>query len=532
VTLRLRTAALTALLFRSLFAQGAGEDGSLLADIRKRLRAMEGCARTIAIDVAVTVAELDGAVLDPPGRAAVRWSARGGRSLIEVSGVDLDHGAASRPAEARRVRLHLPGGITETVDLRTGAFSRDQRTYLDAMALPSDLGPGEFLWTFCGAYRSAILERRDTRIARTSGVTPSRLVEIEADDPSGRQRIAFLCAEEWGFLPCVARMSVRVAGGWAELRRIDVHSARRTRLLWVPESASLVALRPGPASSDAPESFVRTRADYAFGEPELADVGVPGSTSGLGPASRPAGGDADPIFASWSAVAREPLAERAADLDALAEPLVDLRGEPAPRRGRPARGRRACAWIAGVAAGAGLLGLWRRRRVVVRAAGACSLTALAAVSVLVVRDAAEAPGGAYASLHRLAAIACEVPPRAKTLCGVDCLYLGASLAGARCGDYARLVKLVRPGAQGTSLESLAVVADCVGIDARVVNPRAFDVPPDPLVAHVGPRHFVVVARLREGGVVVVDPARGLFRADWADLRGLLSPVALAVRGPA
>src|SRR5262245_45968777 len=132
----------------------AGDAADLVAAIAGRFRRIEACARTLAIEVAIEVHELDGEILAPPRSAKAAWRTRAGRTLVSVQGCDLDAAPESRPAEAARVRLYLPGGIAESVDGAAGSFMRDQRSYLDAGCLASDLAPSEFLWTFCGTYRS------------------------------------------------------------------------------------------------------------------------------------------------------------------------------------------------------------------------------------------------------------------------------------------------------------------------------------------------------------------------------------------
>ena len=92
-------------------------------------------------------------------------------------------------------------------------------------------------------------------------------------------------------------------------------------------------------------------------------------------------------------------------------------------------------------------------------------------------------------------------------------------------EYARLASLVRPGAQGATLEALGIAAECVGLEPGLVNPRAIGRLGAPILGHFAPRHFVVVAPLRDGRVAVLDPARAIVRADWEHVREALSPLA-------
>jgi Peptidase C39 family len=492
------------------------EAAELVRLVAARFRQIEACTRALAVDVDVVVGEIDGRALAPPGRTSVRWQARAGRALVLVSGLDLD-GVAGRRTAAAVERLYLPGGATETLDRASGSWSRDRRSYADAAHLASDLGPGEFVASFCGSARSSILEGRAARLAGVSGERPSRVVEIEADDRAGTQRIAFTCAEAWGFLPRCCRMSVRREGAWIELRRVEVRSARLTRLGWFPEEATLTALRPGSAGASDPATFERVRASYRFGVPEFAGVAVPVSLAANAAGSRPA--DPDPIFSAASVLFREPIAGRAEDLDALLGSLEAFRSGPGEGVRAPRTGiRTAFAVAAALVAFGAALG---RRRLAAAAGGA---GAVALLLWAVLEAAARPPSDAADRIARLPGIDASLPPASLTLCGVDCLYGALALSGERA-DYSKLVKLVRPGAQGTTLEALRIAAECLGREPRTVDPRAWDEPPDGLIAHVAPRHFVLVAKLRGGEVAVVDPARGIRRAPWSEVRGLLSRAA-------
>jgi hypothetical protein len=179
--------------------------------------------------------------------------------------------------------------------------------------------------------------------------------------------------------------------------------------------------------------------------------------------------------------------------------------------------------VAALLAAFGLVGLVQRRRVLLVLGAALA----AAVLVVALVDHLRAPSDAGSGLARLEAIPSTVPPRASTLCGVDCLHVALAFLGPP-PDYARLVKLVRPGSQGTTLETLRIVAECMGFRPSVVDPRGFAAPPDPMIAHVPPSHFVVVTAIGDGRVALVDPARGLSAGSWEDVRRLLSPVGLAL----
>lgn len=502
------------------------DDAGLVAAVVARFREIESCVRTLSVEVDVLVTEVDGAPLAPPGRTSVSWRARAGRAHARVAGLDLDGlGAGRRGGEASVERLYLPGGITETLDRASGSWSRDQRSYLDAATLASDLGPGEFVSTFCGAWRSSILAGRPARVAGVAGEAPARVIAIEADDRAGGQRIAFECAEAWGLLPRCCRMLVREGGAWRELRRIEVHEARLTRLGWFPAKASLTALRPTAEMAAGPPAFARTAATYRFSDPELAAVAVPRSLASEASSSRPP--DPDPIFSSGSALFREPVAGRGADLEALLRPLADLRNAGV-RGGTVGPGARLRTAAGLVLAALGFGGVVLRRKRLVIAAAVAALAAVAGTAALAV--AGRSPGGCDAAglVAGLARIEAPVPPPSKTLCGVDCLHLALAIAGRAPPDYARLVKLVRPGSHGTTLEALVIAAECSGSEAVVVDPRAWSAPPDPLIAHLEPRHFVVVTRLRDGTVAVLDPARGIFRGSWEEVRASLSPAACAL----
>src|SRR5262249_20934102 len=148
---------------------------ALLSLVARRFAEIERCVETLAVAVSIEVEELDGRPLAPLGRAEMTWKTRGGRVLVELDGVDLDGIRAARPG--RRWRLYLPGGLTESFEAATASFARDQRSYLEASDLSSDLGPGELWWSFCGSRRSAILAARKGRVARVEGEAGSRLVE-------------------------------------------------------------------------------------------------------------------------------------------------------------------------------------------------------------------------------------------------------------------------------------------------------------------------------------------------------------------
>jgi hypothetical protein len=183
---------------------------------------------------------------------------------------------------------------------------------------------------------------------------------------------------------------------------------------------------------------------------------------------------------------------------------------------------------AGVALAAlGLCGALLGRRRLVVAAAAAGVAAVAGWAALAVSGPSRGRGDAAGLVVGLAPVEAPVPPPSRTLCGVDCLHLGLLLAGG-APDYGRLVKLVRPGAHGTTLGALVIAAECAGSGAVAVDPRAWLSPPDPLIAHIEPSHFVVVAALRDGSVAVVDPARGIFRGEWEDVRGSLSGAACAL----
>jgi ABC-type bacteriocin/lantibiotic exporter with double-glycine peptidase domain len=165
------------------------------------------------------------------------------------------------------------------------------------------------------------------------------------------------------------------------------------------------------------------------------------------------------------------------------------------------------------------------------ATGACvGIAALAAVLIRTAIDVRPAEPDGHDAIVRRPLPGAKAPPRAKVLCGVDCLYLAVRLARAPDPDYGRLLRLIRPGTHGTTLETLRVVSECLDLRAELVNPRRFDRPPEILIAHVAPRHFVVVTPLEAGAVAILDPGRGAFRGEWEAVRGRLSPVALALQG--
>jgi hypothetical protein len=500
------------------------DDAGLVPAVVARFREIESCAATFSVEIDILVTELDGAVLAPPGRTSVSWRVRAGRAHVRVAGLDLDGLAGRRPGgEASVERLYLPGGTTETLDRASGSWSRDLRSYLDAATLASDLGPGEFVSTFCGSWRSSILAGRKPRVAAVAGEAPGRVIVLEADDRAGGQRIAFECAEAWGLLPRCCRMLAREGGAWRELRRIEVHEARLTRLGWFPAKASLTALRPTAAAGAAPPAFARTTASYVFSEPELAAVAVPFTLAPEAASSRPS--DPDPIFSSGSALFREPVAGRGADLEALLRPL---RGTRVAAAGRGTKGPASRLLTAGglALAALGLGGLVFRNRRLVIAAAAAGVASVVWAGALAVAGR-RAGGDAATLVAGLARIEAPVPPPSRTLCGVDCLHVALLLAG-EAPDYARLLKLVRPGSNGTTLEALAIAAECTRCEAVVVDPRAWSAPPHPLIAHLEPRHFVVVTALRDGEVAVVDPARGIFVGSWEEVRASLSRAACAL----
>jgi hypothetical protein len=505
-----------------------------VADIAVRLRAIEQCFRTVAVDATVRIVELRGAPIEPAASATVSWRARGGRAALEVAGLDLDVPSPDgEPGAADRVRLFLPGGITETLDRRSGAFSRDQRSFVDPGALTSDVGPGEFLASFCGSYRSEIVARRRTRIAAVSGRAPRRRFELAADDDLGTQRIVFECAEEWGFLPAVASMLVREGDGWVERRRVEISAVRATRLGHAPAAGTLVAWRPDPGRGAATTPFRRLRAEFSFGVPELSQVVVPSSLAAAEPASRDAGGPAsqDPLFSSGSPLAREPVTSRARDLEHFLSPLSGLTVTAFGRQrtrlawGLPGVAGAALAWASCRARARG------RRRVgfagLVAGVGAIAWSAFSALAAVVPGDA-----GRYAALRASGTVATTTPPRSKALCGVDCVFLASALGRRGHHDFARLTALVRPGSQGTTLEALRIVSECLDLRPRLVNPRAIVALRAPVIAHVEPRHFVVVTPLEGGDVAVLDPGRGIVRADWISVRAALSPAAISVMEPA
>jgi hypothetical protein len=512
------------------------EQAGLVALVTKRFRAVENSVSALAMDVAIEVSEIDGVMLDPPAVATVRWRIRSGRSLVEVDGVDLDRNARPQTVEreARRARLNLPGGMSESLDLRTGLWSRDQRTYLDAATLPSDAGVGEFLWSFCGTRRSAILEARAAKVSSIRGETPARVVEITADDRADGQRIVFECDEAWGFLPAKCRMLVRDAGRWIEVRTIEVKAARRSRLGWMPESASLVALRPPAGGPGAPATFGRFRAQYRFGPPEFAEVTVPTTVAAAAQDTRPVGADSaigspfdqDPIFASSSVLVHEPIAARGTDLDRFLEPVLRGRTSRGPGVGRPREWGSLSVALAAAVVVIGLLGLLLGSRRMLIGGAVASLVGLGGVTAWAFAQSASGARGAYEVIARMGTVQSPVLPRSKSLCGVDCLYAATALVG-KGADYARLVRLVRPGTHGSTLEALRIAAECLDLEPHLVNPRSFEEPPDPMIAHVAPRHFIVLTGVEQRLVAIVDPGRGIFRARWEEVRGLLSPAALS-----
>ncbi len=119
------------------------------------------------------------------------------------------------------------------------------------------------------------------------------------------------------------------------------------------------------------------------------------------------------------------------------------------------------------------------------------------------------------------------PMREPTLCGVDCLSFVLSLFEAKEFDYRTLMKLTNVGANGASMEDLAVAAECVGLSAEFIDISQMSMIPSPIIARHIREHYVVLVTFDGTDVVAFDPNYGIIRVPLDSLRGeLLGPALL------
>lgn len=105
----------------------------------------------------------------------------------------------------------------------------------------------------------------------------------------------------------------------------------------------------------------------------------------------------------------------------------------------------------------------------------------------------------------------------KTECGPACLAMVLSYHG-RDTSVPDCRELLGAGRDGVSVAELAAAAEAAGLSVRVERAdRPFQTPlTGPAVAYLAKSHFVVVARVTDRWVSIVDPAAGRLRVPRAD----------------
>jgi len=466
-----------------------------------------------------------GEVRDPPLVSRFEYRSRDGRVLEAVRGFELEDRERTEPP--LRLSLFLSGD-TEVLDLSAGQWKKDPLQYPDPYRRSSSYGPNDFLWACTGNTYLRIARSRPTDLLDVQGTSPRRVVLIGANNPSGRQRFRFRCREEWGWVPDRVTMSVREGDAWKEIYRAEVLDVHPTRLVCFPKRARMWFLGSG---TDRPY----TSAEYVFEAPTFSDIQVPGTLASVVPAELGLDDGLAPERAAGSDVLLRGVRERG-------EFFLDLARRVAPGHDQPADGLLKpwlCRPYVGLVLVMGLLAL-----AIVVAMRSPRWGALAGLLLvpLVLLSLAGVPADRFtreAYFELVSADLCEEVPgalRSDRLCGVDGLFVLLNSLGGYGEDdpdaYRRLLALVGPGRHGTTLEALSIAAECLDVSLRVVDPRYYESPPIPMIAHLPVGHFVVVTGAGDAGDVhLLDPALGACSVSWAELRRMVSGRALVSGGP-
>ncbi len=115
-------------------------------------------------------------------------------------------------------------------------------------------------------------------------------------------------------------------------------------------------------------------------------------------------------------------------------------------------------------------------------------------------------------------------------CGLACL---AAISGYFDGEpgLAEMRRMAVPSGRGETLLELRNLAERIGLMARgvKVGVEALKQLAIPAILHWDMNHFVVLERVTQGGIVIMDPAAGRIAVPWSDVDRSFTGVALETR---
>jgi hypothetical protein len=477
----------------------------LLAHVIASMERLDATTCKVSVKGLAHVRVWQGRTFEPSESVEFEYATEEGRVLLsQTGGADLDD-YRNRSRDPFR-RLMLPTGVSEVMR-SSGLLELTTTPSRSPRELFTPLAPNEFIWSFASSHRNRILKNRHTQVVGVDGDGARRKVRIESLSSDGSDRWLFVAVEDWDWLVCELRMFVPSspigqAGEWFETYSISITDVVRTDLCYMP---ALGTMRwRGPRSDSTLE--IETLADVSveFWDWRFDGPSVPFTLAPNYEAS------SDPILAKDSFLATTEILRRGPILDEFFQPSevrvgcedwVQVWGPP----------------VALCLAVIVIVFIGRKRRMV-----AWISTGLLALCFVCRADERSLPWSSVTYREAPDAL------RSKYLCGADAMYAFARCA-KRSRPYLEILRLVRPGHSGCSLQKLADVAEAEGLDVEIVNPRRYKIPPVPLLCHIHPGHFIVIIEMSDNQVRVFDSSRGLLQGEWRDLSQCLSPLALALR---
>jgi len=514
---------LSALLIFIFAVAPQSEDSGLLDRIIESHQRMENAYAMMQVSGKVSVSAWNETWLKEPWLTTLTYKCVPGTVHLDTVGIDLlaGVGPSGVPSVGQISRLYHSGGAVETLDVEKKLVKYKNIASRDPRVMYNPVAPSEYVWALSGALRSKVLRVRPARIVDVTGSMGGRTVTVEApyaDGPGSFHVYSFEFVESWGWLARRASTRIDARGLSQEVLSVVILGVHHTRLGAFPAEGLLVYW--GAATGTQRERVPLQKISIQFDLPQVTGVLLPSHLDNN--TSKVAG---DPIFAETAFVAGLGVGARESALSDLLNSSVRTEGwVVGPRAGVPR------AWFAGLDKSvvflifAGIITAWAILRHRVRSA------IVAGSVVIITQIAASARFGSEASDQPFGTVIIDTAEtlRSVYLCGVDALFATIRSAG-KAEPYPDLVRLVRPGKEGTDLERLSIVATALGYKVAQINPRTWSCPPLPLILHVDGGHFVAVIGARgDEDVLVLDSARGIVTVPWPEIRSHSSPVALSI----